>query len=195
MPSPHTVSPASQSGLGTARLFRDHPGHEHSRQCSGRTAHLPVLPCIPLGSACALPLAPASCGCFPLSCTGRSVTSPRPFTCVPGRAVAPLRCTHRRKLVLSPKRTLPEEGHTVSLSPLCFLPVLFLYPAVVRLSPVVCVGVSTGPLGRPLAGSLRWLLPPPHWSAGCFHAVRICRRLWWPRSYLLVNGPFLSEFL
>ena len=121
VPSPHTVSPASQSGLGTARLFRDHPGHEHSRQCSGRTAHLPVLPCIPLGSACALPLAPASCGCFPLSCTGRSVTSPRPFTCVPGRAVAPLRCTHRRKLVLSPKRTLPEEVHTVFLSSLLFL--------------------------------------------------------------------------
>ena len=98
--------------------------------------------------------APASCGCFPLSCTGRSVTSPRPFTCVPGRAVAPLRCTHRRKLVLSPKRTLPEEGHTVFLSSLCSLPFYFFVSSGRAAPPVVCVGVSPGPLGRPLAGPL-----------------------------------------
>ena len=105
--------------------------------------------------------APASCGCFPLSCTGRSVTSPRPFTCVPGRAVAPLRCTHRRKLVLSPKRTLPEEGHTVFLSSLCSLPFYF------------CIQRSCGS-----SGGMRRRQPWTPWpstgrgpplSGGCLH--------------------------
>ena len=138
--------------------------------------------------------APASCGCFPLSCTGRSVTSPRPFTCVPGRAVAPLRCTHRRKLVLSPKRTLPEEGHTVFLSSLCFLPFYF------------CFQRSCGS-----SGGMRRRQPWTPWpstsrvslSGGClhhtdplvcFHALRICRRLWWPLLSALGNRSFSLNF-
>ena len=156
--SPYGIA-GDPTGPGSQNFFVA-PGHEHTRQCSGRTAHLSIPPTL-LWARLVAPLsAPASCGCFPLSCTGRSVTSPRPFTCVPGRAVAPLRCTHRRKLVLSPKRTLPEEGHTVFLSSLCSLPFYF------------CIQRSCG-----FSGGMRRRQPWTPWpstsraplSGGCLH--------------------------
>ena len=151
--SPYGIA-GDPTGPGSQNFFVA-PGHEHTRQCSGRTTHCQYTPTLLWARLVPSLSAPASCGCFPLSCTGRSVTSPRPFTCVPGRAVAPLRCTHRRKLVLSPKRTLPEEGHTVSLLPLCSpLPVPFLYPAVVRPLRWFVLASALDPLAVHLPGPL-----------------------------------------
>ena len=80
-----------------------------------------------------------------------------------------------------PKERCPRRVTPSSCRP--FVPFLSIFVSSGRAAPpVVCVGVSPGPLGRPLAGAPPFVgrLPPPHGSAGCFHAVRICRRFWWP---------------
>jgi hypothetical protein len=88
-----------------------------------------------------------------------------------------------------PKERCPRRVTPSSCRPFVSFPSIFASSGRAA-PPVVCVGVSPGPLCRPLAGPFCRRLPPPHGSAGCFHAVRICRRFWWPRSYLPVNGPF-----
>ena len=52
------------TGPGSQNFFVA-PGHEHTRQCSGRTAHLSIHPDTPLGSACAPPLGACFLRLFP----------------------------------------------------------------------------------------------------------------------------------
>ena len=138
-------------------------------------------PDTPLGSACGPPLGACFLRLFPaiLHWPQRYLTEAVHLRSWESRR-SPSVHSQEEACSLAQKNVARGGSHRLPVVPL-FPSFLFLYPAVVRLLRWYASASALDPLavhwpGPPFVGRL----PPPHGSAGCFHAVRICRRFWWP---------------
>ena len=116
-----------------AKLFRGPPGHEHTRQCSGRTAQLSIRLDTPLGSACALPLGACFLRLFPaiLHWPQRYLTEAVHLRSWESRR-SPSVHSQEEACSLAQKNVARGGSHRLPVVPV-FPSLLFLHPAVVRL--------------------------------------------------------------